>query len=98
MENRKYIAISIKHSIWRPNLQYWGWNRTKDDEKRCYAGYVEDINKCELYSFEEFNKKYDWMGVKVVEDETLFPVLKRKFRNEDTILVDYEKFKDWLGE
>lgn len=101
MNDRKYVAISIKHSIHRPNLQYWGYKRTADNEKRCFALYVEDIDTAELYSYEEFNEKYSWMGeqgVQVVENESLFNVLTKKFRREDTVLVDYKQFKQWLEE
>lgn len=49
MNERKYIAISLKHSDGYPFV-LWGYHRTEDDEERCFAGYTEDVNKAELYT------------------------------------------------
>lgn len=42
--NRKYIAISIKHTEYRwkygKPCTLWGCCRTADDEKRCFSGYT----------------------------------------------------------
>lgn len=41
MKERKYIAVSIKHSEYTEYPVLWGYNRTKDYEERCFAGYTE---------------------------------------------------------
>lgn len=49
MTDRKYLAISIKHSA-GTRFTLWGWERTKDEQKRCFSGYLGtmDYDKCEL--------------------------------------------------
>lgn len=63
MSDRKYVAISIKHTEYKWKFGkpcvLWGHRRTKDDEERCFAGYTEDIHCAELYSINEFLGKYD---------------------------------------
>ncbi|MDU3289867.1 DNA adenine methylase [Enterocloster bolteae] len=59
MKDRKYLAVSIKHSA-GTRFTLWGWERTKDEQERCFTGYLGtiDYDKCELYSLEDFQKHY----------------------------------------
>ena len=58
MKERKYLAISIKHTEYgwkfgKPCV-LWGYKQTKDDEKRCFADYTQYPEKAEmLYSFRD---------------------------------------------
>lgn len=99
MNERKYIAISVKHSNGYPFV-LWGYHRTKDNEERCFADYTEDINKAELYSIEEFKEAYgDELGIynynpiTVYELLTDFKKLKKKY---DTVFVsEVEYRRNW---
>ena len=61
---RKYVAISIKHSKCgsekSPNEPkdglyiLWGTKRTNDTEQRCFSGYTSFFEACELYSLADF--------------------------------------------
>lgn len=100
MEERKYVAVSIKHSHSYEDLWLWG-NRTKDHEKRCFAGYSNFFNKdgtkCELYSIEEFRKK---MGNGVCKTDEVVHMTKdilRKYQNYDTVLVDEKEYMSFFG-
>jgi hypothetical protein len=99
-KERRYIAISIKHSKGINGLVLWG-TRTKDDEKRCFSGYSDFVRntgkKCELYSLEEFRKAYGNGVCKTDEPVKLTKNLLTKYRNYDTVLVDeteYMRFFD----
>lgn len=93
MSNREYYAVSIKHSEhgWKFGMPLYLWgSRTKDEEKRSYAGYTRNPNEAELYSLEEFCEKYPeriypWMLNKPVKIEIGFC---KKYRKFDTVLVD----------
>lgn len=44
MSERNYYAVSLKHLYpWKfgDKLCLWGYKRTKDNEERCFAGYIE---------------------------------------------------------
>lgn len=95
MGERKYVAISIKHTHSARVPQFWGWKRTADDEERCYSSYTTNINKAELYSYEEFNAQYSWMNVQIVEENEFVPLFLIH-RKKDTVLVDFEKYKEYM--
>ena len=91
MDNtRKYIAISIKHTEYKwkfgKPLVLWGWKRTADDEKRCFGGYTEDVNKAELYSLEEFNNHYGYPTNKK-DAVTMCADFCKKYKDYDTVLM-----------
>lgn len=99
MNNRKYLAVSLKHSTGFP-YTLWGYKRTKDDERRCYCDYTTDINKAELYSIEEFKNKYgnpcgifDYLPLSVNELKSNFGKLKKKY---DTVFILEEEYRQWL--
>lgn len=83
MNERKYIAVSVKHSDGYPFV-LWGYHRTKDNEKRCFAGYTEDVNNAELYTIEEFKEAYgDELDIYNYNPLTV-----------DDLLLDFEKLKE----
>ncbi len=49
---------------------FWG-HLTKDDEKRSFGGYTDDINACERYTFEEARSErtthYEYRGESLTE-------------------------------
>ena len=97
MNKRNLVAISIKHTTykWRfgKACVLWGDHRTKDDEKRCFAGYTIYPNSAELYSLEDWaNSGYvcDWM--KLDEPVKLCVDLCKKYKKYDTILVTLEDY------
>ena len=58
VNDRKYIAVSIKHSEYSGYPVLLGRHRSKDNEKRCFSGYTDSIEKAELYSLDDFRQKY----------------------------------------
>lgn len=93
---RRYIAVSIKHTMhgWKfgKPLTLWGWKRTEDNEKRCFAGYTEYPAKCERYSLGDFQKHGYTIGdIKDDEPVPLSIDLCRKWKNYDTVLLDEEQ-------
>lgn len=96
MKERKYIAVSIKHSEYTEYPVLWGYNRTKDYEERCFAGYTDDIEKCELYSLEEFQKRYGNSYIKCDEPVKMCIDFRRKYKAYDTVLVNENELKQFL--
>ena len=98
MEERKYIAISIKHS---DGLRFtlWGQERTEDHEKRCLSGYLGtmDFDKCELYSLKDFQDSYGNGIIKCDEPVKMTIGLVKKWKKLDTVLVDYEEYKKFVS-
>lgn len=97
MSERKYIAISLKHSDGYYPFVLWGYHRTQDDEERCFAGYTEDINNAELYTIEEFKEAYgNELGIykynplTVDELMTDFKKLKKQY---DTVFVSETEYR-----
>ncbi|MEG1954095.1 MAG: hypothetical protein RR115_07675 [Hydrogenoanaerobacterium sp.] len=99
MTDRKYVAISIKHSTYdeSPVPILWGKKRTLDNEERCFSGYTQDINKCELYSLEDFQKSYGNGCIKCDAEVKMCFNYKRKYKKYDTVLVDFEELKQFLS-
>lgn len=98
MNERKYVAISIKHTAYRWTYgvpcTLWGWKRTADEEKRCFSGYTMYVSKAELYSVEEFIEKYGSNSMKP-EPVPMTPDLCKRWKNYDSVLVlesDYLKY------
>lgn len=90
-EERKYIAVSLKHST-KDCYEFWG-KRTKNESKRCFSGYTTDIENCELYSLQEFCSKYD--NVPVDNDFTSLSDLWKKHKGKcHTVLVDISKWQE----
>jgi hypothetical protein len=104
MSDRKYLAISIKHTEYgwkfgKPCV-LWGYHRTKDDEKRCFAGYTEDIRSAELYSAEEFIRNYG-ASICCPHPVKMRPNLCEAYRKYDTVLMlesDYQAYYDMCRE
>jgi len=98
INERKYIAISIKHSICDKSrrLTLWGWKRTKDEESRCFSDYTRDINKCELYSLKDFQSKYGNSYIKCDESVKMCFELCKKYKKYDTVLVGLEDYQEYL--
>lgn len=94
--DRKYVALSIKHTEyhWKFGMacMLWGWHQTDDDEKRCFGGYTQYLNKAERYSMEEFLKKY---GEDIIYREPVHmsPDLCKRWKDYDTVLVDAEEYR-----
>jgi len=94
---RKYIAISIKHSN-GCRFTLWGCERTQNTQKRCFSGYVGtmDYDKCEIYSLEDFRAHY---GNGIIKCDAPVPLernIVKVWQDHDTVLVDYEEYKSFL--
>lgn len=100
MTDRKYIAISIKHSNSINNLVLWG-SRTQDNEERCFSGYSDfarnNGKKCELYSLEEFRNKYGNGVCKTDEAVHMSNNILKKYKKYDTVLVEEKEYMDFFG-
>lgn len=100
MNDRKYVAISIKHTEYKWKFGspcvLWGYKRTKDNEKRCFAGYTEDVKEAELYSVEEFIKQY---GTDICNPEPVKMCvdLCKRYRKFDTVLILESEYKQYLS-
>ena len=91
MKERKYIAISIKHSG-KNSIVYWG-TRTKDDEERCKSGYTHNVENCELYAEEDFNRNI----YPVVHNVKSISGLMKEYKDTDTVLVLLDEWKQILA-
>ena len=95
MNERKYVAVSIKHSAykWRYGnpLCLWG-HRTKDDEKRCFAGYTMYPNNAEVYSLKDWHESGYGSIIKMDEPVHLEIGFCKKWKNYDTVLVEFEEY------
>lgn len=93
---RKYVAISIKHTEhrWKFGMPcvLWGWKHTKDDEPRCFAGYTEYISKAERYALGEF-REHGYGSVILDKAPVQMTIdLCKKWKAYDTVLVDAEQY------
>lgn len=96
MAERKYIAISIKHST-KDDIQYWG-NLTTDSEERCFSGYTSFLDKCEKYTLEEFWFNYPRKdNYPFVTDIKSFNQFWKENKNVDTVLVEIEEWRNVMN-
>ena len=99
MSERKYVAISIKHTehkwFYGKPCVLWGYHQTKDDEPRCFAGYTEYLSCAERYALGEFEEHgYSSNLIKPDPVEMSFDFCK-KWKKYDTVLVraaDYAEY------
>ena len=99
-KQRKYLAVSIKHSKWNGNrkwrfgdpLTLWGCGRTKDGEQRSFSHYTIEPWKAELYALGDFTAHgyNDWGGVDIKDDEPvkMCADLVRRYDKYDSVLVE----------
>lgn len=96
MKERKYLAISIKHTVygWRfgKPCTLWGWKQTKDDEKRCFANYTQYPEKAEVYSLQDWKDSGYGSIIKMDEPVHMEVNLCKKWRKYDTVLIDKEEY------
>lgn len=97
MNERRYLAISIKHTEhgWKfgKPCVLWGYKVTKDDEKRCFAGYTQDPNKAELYSLQDWQDSgYGSITIKMDDPVHMEMNLCKKWKRYDTVLIDKEEY------
>lgn len=97
MKDRRYVAVSIKHTEykWRFGMPcvLWGFKRTGDYEKRCFAGYTNYMDKAERYALGEFSEHGYGEIIKDDEPVTLSIDFCKKWRKYDTVLVDEELYR-----
>ena len=96
-QERKYLAVSIKHTEykWKLGKPCWLWgHRTKDDEERSFGGYTQYPNNAEVYSLQDWaNSAYtnsDWM--KIDAPVHLSIDFCKKYKQYDTVLVPLEEY------
>jgi hypothetical protein len=96
MKERRYLAISIKHTEWNWRFgkpcTLWGWKQTKDDEERCFADYTVYPNKAELYSLQDWLDSGYGSIIKMDEPVHMEIGLCRKWKKYDTVLIDKEEY------
>ena len=99
-DERKYFAISIKHSEYRWKFGepcvLWGCKRTDDNESRCFSGYTKDIHSAELYSINEFINKY---GAEICNSYPVKMVrnLMEAYKKYDTVLMDKDVYETYYN-
>ncbi|KAK9679516.1 hypothetical protein QE152_g40017 [Popillia japonica] len=91
------MKADLKRLLGMGRIVLWGWERTADDEERCFAGYqgIMDYDYCELYSLDDFQKKYGHGIIKCDKPVPMTGNLVNEWADYDTVLVDcqeYEKF------
>lgn len=97
MNERRYLAVSIKHTEYRWKFGepcvLWGY-RTENNEKRSFGGYTTYPNHAELYSLEDWEKSsyYSSEIMKLDEPVRMEPKFCKKWKGYDTVLVDYEEY------
>lgn len=97
MNKRKFVAVSIKHTIygWKFGMPcvLWG-HRTKDDEKRSFGGYTTYPNNAEVYSLEDWAKSNYCNSeiMKVDEPVKMCIDFCKKYKQYDTVLVPLEQY------
>ena len=98
MAERKYVAISIKHTEhrWKFGMPMvlWGRNRTEDNEDRCFSGYTNYFNDAELYALGDF-KKHGYCLGDIKDDEAVRLCIGfcKKYKEYDTVLVEAEQYE-----
>ncbi len=91
---RKYIAVSMKHST-KNCFMLWGYKRTLDQEDRCFSNYTAILDKCELYSEEEFFSHYKRYPV-IDEKITSITAFWKQYKEYDTVLVSLDIWTDLM--
>lgn len=96
MNERKYVAVSIKHSAykWRYGapMCLWG-HRTKDDEERSFGGYTMYPNSAELYSLKDWHESgYPADNIKYDEPVHIGSDFCKRWKNYDTVLVPLDEY------
>lgn len=96
MNERKYLAISIKHTEhgWKfgKPCVLWGYKRTADDEKRCFADYTQFPNKAELYSLQDWRNSGYGSIIKMDEPVHMEVNLCKTWKHYDTVLIAEEEY------
>lgn len=96
MKERKYLAISIKHTEYKWKFGkpcvLWGWHQTKDDEKRCFADYTQYPNKAEVYSLQDWLDSGHGSIIKMDEPVHMTIDLCKKWEKYDTVLIDKDEY------
>lgn len=96
MTERKYLAISIKHTtyVWKfgKPCVLWGNKQTKDDEKRCFSGYTRFPNIAEVYSLQDWLNSGYGSIIKMDEPVKMEIGLCKKWKKYDTVLVDKDEY------
>ena len=95
-DNRRYVAISIKHTEYRWKFGMpcwlWGFHQTEDNEPRCFADYTQYLNKAERYALGDFKEHGYGAIVKDDEPVKLSVDFCKKWKKFDTVLVDAEEY------
>lgn len=97
MSERKYVAISIKHTEWRWKFGMpcvlWGCHQTSDDEERCFAGYTNYLSRAERYAAGDFQAHS--YGVDIVKPDPVSMEIGfcKKWKKYDTVLVAADEYE-----
>lgn len=99
MSERKYVAISIKHTIYRWKFgkpcTLWGYRRTSDNEPRCFGGYTERLSDAELYTFDDMkNHGYDGTICRQEPVKMSYDFCTR-WRRYDTVLMHIDEYRNY---
>lgn len=99
MSERKYVAISIKHTEykWRFGMPciLWGNRQTKDDEPRCFSGYTKYLSCAERYSIGEFEAHGYSTTIIKPNPVTITYDFCRRYKNYDTVLVSAADYAEY---
>lgn len=97
MSERKYLAISVKHTEykWKFGMPcvLWG-HKTEDDQKRSFGGYTQYPNHAEVYSLEDWAKS-SYAGADYMKlDEPVHMEINfcKKYKKLDTVLVPKDEY------
>lgn len=99
MKDRKYVAISIKHTEHRWKFGkpcvLWGYKQTADDEERCFADYTMYLSKAERYALGEFQAHGYSVSIVKPEPISMSVDFCKRWKNYDTVLVDANEYADY---
>lgn len=104
-EDRKYLAVSVKHTIWAgtggrkkwrfgDKVVLWG-HLTEDKEPRCFGGYTTDPTLAERYALGDM--KAHGYGSLIKDDEPvkLSKDFCKNYEEYDTVLVSLQDVLDY---
>lgn len=96
MKDRRYVAISIKHTMhgWKFGMPcvLWGHKQTADNEKRCFSGYTTHLSQAERYAIGEFEEHGYSADTVKPEPVPMSLAFCKRWKDYDTVLVDAEEY------
>lgn len=97
MNERKYVAVSIKHTAYRwkfgmPCILWGGPMPSADNEPRRFGGYTTFLDSAERYAKNDFIERGYPADIIKAEPVAMCIDFCKKYRNFDTVLVEADDY------